>query len=282
MASVSKEETMQTAASSEHAGPLAPAIGTRPSDVYFFSTCLLDQFAPEAGLDAIRLIMREGITVHFPPDQTCCGQPAWTSGYLDEARAVARAQLDIFPEPWPVVVPSGSCAAMMRHHYPALFGDDPVLAAKARALSARVVELTDFLANAIGFSRPDQGEPCNVVLHTSCHARRQMGSHLSSRALLDRLENVSVATQARDSECCGFGGTFSVRHPKISAAMVEDKVDALIASGASQVVSADYGCLMNILGHSAWRDLAAAAQKPCMPGEHIASFLLRRTRGDRA
>jgi L-lactate dehydrogenase complex protein LldE len=265
----------------QSSGTPASGAAAKPADIYFFSTCLVDQFAPEAGMDAIRLIEREGIAVHFPPGQTCCGQPAYSSGFMDEARAVARAQLDIFPEPWPVVVPSGSCAAMMRHHYPSLFADDPVLAAKARNLSERVFELTDFLANAIGFSHPDRGEPCTVVLHTSCHARRQMGSHLSSRALLDQLENVSVASQAREAECCGFGGTFSVNHPKISAAMVEDKVSALIASGASEVVSADYGCLMNILGHAAYRDLAAANGKPCMPGEHIASFLLRRTAGGR-
>jgi L-lactate dehydrogenase complex protein LldE len=260
----------------------ASPVATKPTDIYFFSTCLVDQFAPEAGLDAIRLIEREGIAVHFPPDQTCCGQPAYTSGYMDEARAVARSQLDIFPKPWPIIVPSGSCAAMMRHHYPSLFADDPILAAKASNLSQRVFELTDFLVNIIGFSRQDRGEPCTVVLHTSCHARRQMGSHLSSRALLGRLGNVSVASQAREDECCGFGGTFSVRHPKISAAMVEDKVTALIASGASQVVSADYGCLMNVLGHAAFRDLAAGNHEPCMPGEHIASFLLRRTTGDRS
>lgn len=276
MVPVSKEETMQTTAIP------ASRVAARPTDIYFFSTCLVDQFTPEAGLDAIDLIEREGIVVHFPPDQTCCGQPAYSSGYMDQARAVARAQLDLFPEPWPVVVPSGSCAGMMRHHYPDLFAGDPVLAAKAKSLAGRVFELTDFLANTIGFSRPDRGEPCTVVLHTSCHARRQIGSHLSSRALLDRLENVSVASQAREQECCGFGGTFSVHHPKISAAMVEDKVTALIASGASRVVSADCGCLMNILGHAAQRDLAAGKPDPCMPGEHIASFLLRRTAGGRA
>lgn len=260
----------------------APCAAAKPTDIYFFSTCLVDQFAPKAGLDAIRLIEREGITVHFPGDQTCCGQPAYSSGYLDEARRVARAQLDIFPRPWPVVVPSGSCAAMMRHHYPSLFAGDPVLAAKAKDLAERVFELTDFLVNVIDFDRSDRGEPCAVVLHTSCHARRQMGSHLSSRALLDRLSNVRVTSQAREDECCGFGGTFALRHAQISAAMVEDKVSALIASGASQVVSADYGCLMNVLGHAAHRDLTAGNTEACMPGEHIASFLLRRTAGERA
>ncbi|MDO8931015.1 MAG: (Fe-S)-binding protein [Rhodocyclaceae bacterium] len=258
------------------------AAGTRPTDIYFFATCLVDQFAPEAGLDAIRLIEREGIRVHFPPDQTCCGQPAYSSGFEDEARAVARRQLDIFPEPWPVVVPSGSCAAMMRHHYPPLFADDPVLAARAGELAGRIFELTDFLANVIGFCRPDQGEACTVVLHTSCHARREMGSHLSSRALLDGLGNVRVATQTREDECCGFGGTFSVRHPTISQAMVEEKLATLVATGASRVVSADCGCLMNILGHAEYRDKAEGKAQPTLPGEHIASFLLRRTAGEQA
>jgi L-lactate dehydrogenase complex protein LldE len=271
MALVSKEETMPTTAIP------ASDVADKPTDIYFFSTCLVDQFAPQAGLDAIRLLESEGIAVHFPRDQTCCGQPAYSSGRMDEARAVARAQLELFPEPWPIVVPSGSCAGMMRHHYPGLFAGDQVLAAKANDVAGRVFELTGFLADVIGFSRPDRGEPCTVALHTSCHARRQMGSHISSRALLDQLENVSVASQAREDECCGFGGTFCVRHPKISAAMVEDKVTALIASGASRVVSADFGCLMNVLGHAAHRDLTAGNREPCMPGEHIASFLLRRT-----
>ena len=265
-----------------HDSPLgrADSAAARPKDVYFFATCLVDQFSPEAGLDAIRLIEREGIKVHFPPDQTCCGQPAYSSGYLDEAKRVVRSQLDIFPEPWPIVVPSGSCGGMMRHHYPDLFADDPLLAAKAQALAARVYELTDFLANVIGFNRPDQGDACTVVLHTSCHARREMGSHLASRTLLDTLSQVTVVTQAREDECCGFGGTFSLNHANISAAMVGDKLTALMDTGASQVVSADCGCLMNILGHAAYRDEQEGGSKPCMSGEHIASFLLRRTAGD--
>ena len=108
---------------------------TKSVDVYLFATCLVDQFAPEAGLDTIRLLEREGIKVHFPEQQTCCGQPAYTSGYPDEARAVARQQLDLFPQPWPVVVPSGSCAAMIRHHYPKLFADDPSLLAYSKELA---------------------------------------------------------------------------------------------------------------------------------------------------
>lgn len=253
---------------------------SRPDDVYFFATCLVDQFAPAAGLDAIRLLEREGIRVHFPPDQTCCGQPAYTSGYPDEARAVAARQLALFVERWPVVVPSGSCAAMMRVHYPALFKDDPARQAQATALAERVFELTEFLVHVVGFDRPDCGGPGKVALHTSCHARREMGVHLSSEALLAGLAQVELVHPAHAEECCGFGGTFSLRHPEISAAMVTDKVDSLRASGAQHMVTADCGCLFNILGRAAHMDQAAGRAEPSLPGEHIASFLWRRTGGE--
>lgn len=249
----------------------------KPADAYLFATCLIDQFAPEAGLDTLRLLEREGIRVHFPIEQTCCGQPAYTSGYPDEARAVARRQIDLFPEPWPVVVPSGSCAAMMRHHYPDLFADDPLLSRKAAELAERIFELTEFLVHVVGFAHSDAGAPCTVALHTSCHARREMGSHETSAALLASLGRVTVAQQARAEECCGFGGTFSLRHPAISAAIVTDKVDSLKASGAERVVSADCGCLFNILGRAERLDQEAGRSAPSLPGEHIASFLWRRT-----
>lgn len=249
----------------------------KPANVYLFATCLVDQFAPEAGLDTVNLLEREGIKVHFPEQQTCCGQPAYNSGYPDEARAVALQQLDLFPNPWPVVVPSGSCAAMMRHHYPKLFADDPASLAKARELSGRIFELTEFLVHVIDFRQPDFGAPCTVALHTSCHARREMGSHETSAALLDGLANLQVVQQARAEECCGFGGTFAIRYPDISEAIVSDKVDSLRATGAERVVSADCGCLFNILGRAAKLDEIAGRTTPSLPGEHIASFLWRRT-----
>jgi L-lactate dehydrogenase complex protein LldE len=249
----------------------------RPADVYLYATCLVDQFAPEAGLDAVRLLEREGIAVHFPEGQTCCGQPGYSSGYADEARAVARQQLGLFPEPWPVVVPSGSCAAMIRHHYPKLFAGDPVHGPQAEALAERVFELTEFLVHVVGFRHQDHGEPCTVALHTSCHARREMGAHLTGHALLADLGQVEVVRQARDDECCGFGGAFAVRHPAISEAIVTDKVESLRASGAERVVSADCGCLFNILGRAEHMDRTAGRGTASLPGEHIASFLWRRT-----
>lgn len=257
-----------------------PKSKARPTDVYFFATCVVDQFFPGAGMDAITLLEKQGLRVHFPAEQTCCGQPAYTSGFPEAARKVAALQLTLFPEDWPVVVPSGSCAGMMKHHYPTLFADDPARKAEAERLSARVYELTQFLVEVLDFQPQDCGGESTVVLHTSCSARREMGVHVTGRKLLGGLRNVHVAQQDHESECCGFGGTFSVKQPEISAAMVEDKLKALKATGAERVVSADCGCLMNILGHAAWQDQQAGRSEPSLPGEHIASFLLRRTGGE--
>lgn len=260
--------------------PPAPAVRqypAKPADVYLFSTCLVDQFSPQAGLDTVRLLEREGIRVHFPAHQTCCGQPAHSSGYPEEARSVALHQLLLFTEDWPVVVPSGSCGGMLRSHYPQLFANDPVLHAKALALSERVYELTEFLVHVVNFDHPDRGAPQTVALHTSCHARRQMGSHETSAALLDSLDNVQVKVHARVEECCGFGGTFALLYPDISEAIVTEKVAALRDTGAACVVSADCGCLLNITGRAARQDEIAGKRAPSLRGEHIASFLWQRT-----
>ena len=246
---------------------------TKPAAVYLFATCLVDQFTPAAGMDTIKLLEREGIRVEFPLDQTCCGQPAYSSGYPEQARVVARRQLELFPEDWPIVVPSGSCAGMMRHHYPKLFAEEPVLLAKAKALAERIFEFSEFLVHVLGFNRPDLGAPCTVAVHTSCAARREMNTHITGRALVTQLAKVKLTQHDHESECCGFGGTFSLRHPEISAAMVADKVASIKASGAQAVVSADCGCMLNILSHAAH----AQADHAALPGEHLASFLWKRT-----
>jgi L-lactate dehydrogenase complex protein LldE len=247
-----------------------------PAHVYLFATCLVDLFVPEAGLDAVRLLEREGLTVHFPSQQSCCGQPAYSSGNPQEAREVARAQLDLFAQPWPVIVPSGSCAGMMRHHWPTLFDDDAEGAAKACALAERVFELGEFLLHVLkvdfGQTSPGAQAPERVVLHTSCAARREMGTRGHGVALVDALPGVTRVEHARESECCGFGGTFSLKHPDISGAMVKDKIDSACATGCDRLVSADCGCMLNI-GHAAQQ-----AGKP-LTVEHLASFLWRRTGG---
>lgn len=244
---------------------------TPPADVYLFGTCLVDLFVPEAGVDAVRLLEREGVTVHFPRNQSCCGQPAYSSGYPDKAREVARAQLELFANPWPVIVPSGSCAGMMRHHWPRLFENDPQ-AALVRDLSERVYELGEFLLRVlkVDFSEAGTGADERVVLHTSCAARREMGTRQHGVELVDSLPGVTRVEHERESECCGFGGTFSLKHPDISGAMVADKLASACATGCERLVSADCGCLLNI-GH------AAAHKNAPLKVEHLASFLWRRT-----
>ena len=242
----------------------------KPDQVYLFGTCVVDLFFPDAGMDAIRLLEREGIRVHFPQDQSCCGQPAYTSGYTGEAREVARRQLALFAEDWPVVVPSGSCAGMLREHYAELFKDEPELHARLKALAERTYELAEFLLHVCKVQLRDQGPQTQVALHTSCSARREMNTHLHGRALLAQLAQVERVEHDHESECCGFGGTFSVRMPDISGAMVADKTRALQACGAAQVVSADCGCLMNING-------ALEKQRAALRGQHLASFLWQRT-----
>lgn len=260
-----------------HAHAMTPAI-----HAYFFATCLVDLFLPDAGMDAVTLLEREGVTVHYPQGQSCCGQPAYTSGQREQAMAVARAQLDLFPNPdWPILVPSGSCAGMLKHHWPRLFEGTPD-AARAQAIAARVTELSDYLLNVLklperpNWQRSATQAPLKVAVHTSCSARREMGTHHNGWALIDALPGVERVVHDHESECCGFGGTFSIRHPDISGAMVADKAAALQGCGATQFVTADGGCMLNINGKLAKQEGCAGA---AFCGQHLASFLLARTGG---
>ncbi len=248
----------------------------RPPRVYFFCTCVVDLMAPQAGVDAIELIQAAGIEVDFPAAQSCCGQPAYTSGYTEEARRVARAQLALFPQPWPIVVPSGSCAGMMVHEWPRLFADDARLAGPARQVAQRVVEFSAFARDVLGLAEATpalRATPVRVALHTSCAARREMGTHLPGEALLRALPGVELVQPARVAECCGFGGTFSARHPAISGAMVNDKLDSVRDSGAEVLVSADCGCLLNLHLAADKRRAAGETLPRCV---HLASFVRER------
>ena len=241
----------------------------RPDSGYFFATCLVDLLYPRAGLAGMQLIRREGVDVVFPDDQTCCGQPAFNSGYRDEARRVARAQLACLARDIPVVVPSGSCAGMIKHHWPELFAGDRD-EARARAVAARTFELTEFLVDVLDVRLSDLGEPTRIAIHTSCSARREMGVADRIESLVAQLDKVEVLDQARKAECCGFGGTFAVKQGAVSGAMVNDKTAALRATGAGRVISQDCGCLMNIGG-------AFDKQGDGPATQHIAEFLLERT-----
>ena len=242
---------------------------SKPEAVYFFGTCLVDLFFPEAGMAGIQLLQREGIRVIFPQGQTCCGQPAFNSGHRADALKVAAAQVKLFPKDLPIVLPSGSCAGMMRKHYPELFAGH-ALEAQAHRVSERVFELTEFLVHVAKVELKDQGEPVRVTWHGSCHSQREMGVLDEPKVLLRQLAGVELVELEREKECCGFGGTFAVRQPEISAAMVTDKVIDIEQTEADSVVSGDCGCLMNIGG-------ALEAKGSRATGKHVAEFLWERT-----
>ncbi len=247
----------------------APRLSARPEAVLYFGTCLIDLLFPKAGLAGMELIRRAGVRVTYPAGQSCCGQPAWNSGYRDEARAVAARQLEALDGELPIVVPSGSCAGMLRHHYPALFAGHP-LQDRAVSVSRRVFELTEFLVDVLDLRIDDLGPPVKVAVHTSCSTRRELGAADRIERLLGSLGRVETVEQHHKAECCGFGGTFAVKQAAISGAMVADKCDAVIETGADLLVSQDCGCLMNIAGA-----LARRGQGPrCL---HIAEFLWERT-----
>lgn len=241
----------------------------KPDEIYYFGTCLIDLLYPKAGLAGMQLIREAGVRVIFPQNQTCCGQPAFNSGYREEALAVARSLMKCFPRDIPLVVPSGSCGGMIKSHWAELFEGQPD-EAEAIAVANRTIELTDFLVNVLDLKLTDLGEPTKVAIHTSCSARREMkvADHIES--LVAQLENVEVLEQERKPECCGFGGTFSVKQTDISGAMVLDKTNSLRETGAEQVISQDCGCLMNIGG-------AFEKQGNPLETKHIAEFLWERT-----
>ena len=249
-----------------------PSYPEPPAAVYFFGTCLIDIFYPQAGLAGMALIEREGVRVLYPEDQSCCGQPAYNSGYASAARTVAARQIETFSDDIPIVVPASSCAAMMRHHYPQLFAGTPLQAA-AEQFAHRVFELTEFLVEVLHIRLVDRGEPLRVANHVSCSALRKLGVGDASRQLLEQLDGVKLVQQARAGECCGFGGSFAVKHAEVSAAMVTDKADALEQANAQLVVGGDCGCLMNIDGHLRKRNSSLGCK-------HIAQLLWERSQDE--
>ena len=244
-------------------------MSTHPEKVYYFGTCLIDLCYPQAGLAGIELLRREGIQVVYPQQQSCCGQPAYNSGFPEEARKVARQQLKAFAKDYPIIVPSGSCGGMLKHHYPQLFADQPE-AAEAQRFAERVFELSEFLVRVLDIRLEDRGQPIKVTWHSSCSALREMQVIEYSKSLLGQLRNVEMIALQRERECCGFGGSFSVKQADLSAAMVADKVADIEQTGAALLLSGDCGCLMNIGG-------ALEQQRIPIPVKHLAEFLLERT-----
>ncbi len=221
-----------------------PGAGKR---VALFVTCLVDMFRPSVGFAAVKLLRDAGCVVEVPPSQTCCGQPAYNSGDRADTRKIARRTIDAFAGYDYVVAPSGSCAGMISHHYPGLFEDAPDYRAKAFALAEKTFELTAFLHDVLGLRETRTTFVGQVTYHDSCSGLRELGVKSQPRALLKGVGAEIV--EMRDSEiCCGFGGTFCVKYPDISNAMVADKTGDAAATGAPLLLAGDLGCLMNMAG----------------------------------
>jgi L-lactate dehydrogenase complex protein LldE len=210
-------------------------------------TCLGDAFFPDVGVATVKLLRRLGVRVDFPEEQTCCGQPFFNSGYHQHAHALACHLLRTFDNDRPIVTPSGSCAAMVKLEYPELFKDDPPMLARIKDLAARTFELSDFLVNVLKIEDVGARFPARATYHMACHLRG-LGLLTEPERLLRRVRDLTLVPLERFDECCGFGGSFSVRYPGISGAMVQDKAGFVTKSGADTLIATDAGCLMNIAG----------------------------------
>ncbi|MDK9701737.1 MAG: (Fe-S)-binding protein [Sulfuritalea sp.] len=216
--------------------------------VGLFVTCLVDLMRPRIGFATLKLLEDAGCEVVVPDTQTCCGQPAWNSGDAPGAVALAKKTIAEFEGFDYIVAPSGSCADQIRTEYPGLFADEPNWRDRATALASRTYELTDFLVTVLKVDSVPGDYEGTVTYHDSCTGVRSLGIKEQPRALLAKLKGVSLNEMNGCEECCGFGGTFSVKFGEVSAAIAERKCDNILASGAKAVVAGDLGCLLNIEG----------------------------------
>ncbi len=268
--------------------PARERLEPRPISATIFVTCLVDQFKPQVGDAVVEVLDSEGVGVDVPQAQTCCGQPAFNSGFRKEARAVASRFLDVFDDPDsdapPIVSPSGSCAAMVRNYYSVLFRDDPAELERAKRVADRLWEFTEFLVDGLGLPGGDAARPRSELTelaprsntpdqrptssdeknaaklpvlppvgtyHRSCHALRELGIDRQPNELLAAMEvaeDIKLNPLERSEVCCGFGGAFSVKMPDISTAMLDEKLDNVEASGASKLIAGDTGCIMHMEG----------------------------------
>jgi L-lactate dehydrogenase complex protein LldE len=216
--------------------------------VALFITCLTDQFAPHVGECVVKILRRLGVEVTFNPAQTCCGQPAFNTGYREEARAVARRVLDLFEDADYVVAPSGSCTSMVRVFYPELFADDAERLQKCRQLGDRFFEFSEFLVKVLKVEDVGASFSHKVTYHDSCHLLRELGIEEEPRKLIRNVRGIHFVELQDYRLCCGFGGTFAVKFPEVSVAMGEDKLRAVAETRAEYVVANDGGCLMHLAG----------------------------------
>ena len=221
-----------------------------PDRVSLFVTCVVDQFYPEVGESTVAILRKLGIDVEFIQSQTCCGQPAFNTGYWKEARPLALKFLDEYREKPYIVMPSGSCASMVKVFYEELFQNDAETLRRVHDIGPKVYELSEFLADVIGINNLPASNKIRrkVTYHEACHLRRELGAVTQARSLINAVPGMDVVEMEQAEVCCGFGGTFAVKYPEISGAMLQDKIDNIRDSEADTVVACDSTCLMHIAG----------------------------------
>ncbi len=237
-----------------------------PKQVTLFIQCLVDAVRPEVGEAMVEVLRRLDCRLDCPTEQTCCGQPAFNAGYRREAKRAARRFIEIFEDAEAIVGPSGSCVHMVRHHYPDLFKDEPLWSGRAAAVAARTFEFSEFLVDVLETEDLGARYSGRITYHDSCHLLRGLRVREQPRRLLRKVTGAEFVEMRNSDYCCGFGGTFALKYPDISCAMVDDKVDHIIACGADTVVGCDMGCLLNIAGAVSRRGLAIKTM-------HIAEIL---------
>ena len=220
---------------------------SQPRRVGLFVTCLVDLFRPSVGFASVKLIEEAGYAVDVPMAQTCCGQPAYNSGDRSDAIAIARKTIETFEDYDYIVAPSGSCAGMLRKHYPSLFKGG-AWATRAEAFSGKVYELTSFLTEVAGMEGVKVAHAGSVTYHDSCSGLRELGIREQPRKLLASVSGLELREMPDADVCCGFGGTFCVKYPEISNRIVEEKAETIRATGAQTLLAGDLGCLMNMAG----------------------------------
>ena len=225
------------------------------SKVSLFIQCLVDSLYPQVGEAMVTVFERLGVSLDYPDGQTCCGQPAFNSGYQVEAKAAALRFVELFAHAEAIVCPSGSCVHMVKHHYPELFKDDDESTQKrVKAVASRCYEFSEYLVDVLGVDDVQARFPGRVTYHDSCHLLRGLGVAEQPRRLLGHVDGLEFVEMNDHDVCCGFGGTFSINYADISAAMVDRKVDDILASGADYVTGCDMSCLMNIQGRLSRRN----------------------------
>jgi L-lactate dehydrogenase complex protein LldE len=220
----------------------------RSLKITLFIQCLVDAIWPHVAEAMVRVLRRLDLDLECPTDQTCCGQPAFNSGYRREAHVAARRFIEIFETSETIVSPSGSCVYMVRHHYPELFRNEPRWRERAEKIASRTYEFTEFLVDVLGVQDVGARYPGRITYHDSCHLLRGIRVQEQPRRLLRSVAGAELVEMKNSDYCCGFGGAFAVKYPDISSAMVTDKLNHILNSGADTVVGCDTGCLLNISG----------------------------------